>query len=385
MQGKRVPTKALKNVQVRDTLACFFAEKETRPELTALIWSPPLMYDYLSLEIDDREGLEELRFKNPQYLEGSLDEKGLPNSVVMAQKSNPETVLVTYYEIAFRNALPPLIDMFIQCQPHTDRGPVALQTWFDVYDPLTGEKLSYVEGGKTKRSRISPARRFLTKWGRSDEKKKGINFDAYIESRLRKDQLERLHNTSYFKQLKVSVERGIVSYIEHRPKMERGYTTLDGWFGYYDINTGQTTLCDNQQVKRPQGRYHYERWTKSKSRKKGVLFDEWALNQVNIGLQNKFLTEVYGIEEGKRVVAFLNDVMERKVIEPTTMQEVEYMTAYFSERIQHPEIISQFGTPFEVMKYLSLSPKARLAIVDGNCKGMNDTEKLVARSLTITK
>jgi hypothetical protein len=60
----------LKDREARDILTAHFSENEARPELTSLFVSPSLMYQYLGLELKEKEELEGFRKNSHDHLLG---------------------------------------------------------------------------------------------------------------------------------------------------------------------------------------------------------------------------------------------------------------------------------------------------------------------------
>ncbi len=58
------------NLEVRSVMQTYVTEQHARPDLVALIRAPSLMYEYLSLSLEEREKLETFRGERPEYLEG---------------------------------------------------------------------------------------------------------------------------------------------------------------------------------------------------------------------------------------------------------------------------------------------------------------------------
>ncbi|MCH8875025.1 hypothetical protein IH824_20065, partial [candidate division KSB1 bacterium] len=102
-------------------------------------------------------------------------------------------------------------------------------------------------------------------------------------------------------------------------------------------------------------------WYVSKEKKNGLNFEEWAVTQLPIKLQNRYLREIYGIRNGTAVVRQLKDVIEGREL-PINNRNIGYLAAFYSEQEQNPEIIGSF-TPYQLAKYLTLSHEARLALV----------------------
>ncbi len=55
---------------VQDLLTTHFAEQEARPELTSSFRPQTLLYEYLQLDLEEREELEQFRIKNTKYMKG---------------------------------------------------------------------------------------------------------------------------------------------------------------------------------------------------------------------------------------------------------------------------------------------------------------------------
>ncbi len=60
----------LQSQEVAPVLTTYFNEVHARPELTSLIKPQTLMYEYLSLPLEERETVERFRIENPEYLKG---------------------------------------------------------------------------------------------------------------------------------------------------------------------------------------------------------------------------------------------------------------------------------------------------------------------------
>ncbi len=61
---------SLENPETEKTLTTYLTESEVRPELLSLIEIPTLMYDYLNLDLEDRQELEKFNQDSSEYLEG---------------------------------------------------------------------------------------------------------------------------------------------------------------------------------------------------------------------------------------------------------------------------------------------------------------------------
>jgi hypothetical protein len=291
MKGERIDERLLKDKKVKENLTAYFIEKETRPELVALIAFPDLMKDYLDLPVKLRETLEALRQKRPEYLEGNINYHAAPGERIQKE------VRELYNEIHFRKAIPQIVEGFIQYQPQSTLGIISLKMWFEAFEPVTGKRLIYHKSGKKVQKGTPLGSKYLARWKESNGRRKGPTFEQWVESKLPKALIEKLKQTAYYQQQEDTIEDIVKTYIKQSPENVFGPVGLTAYFQSHDIKAGKRVICKKNgktsSSSTPQGRRFYSQYLKGEEKKQGRAFEQWIKSRISPALAQKLDTMPY--------------------------------------------------------------------------------------------